>query len=61
MLKNKKIIYSKTTQILINICFVEEEEKSSHYGLYLLGYTCATKLKTKRGESENLSKSLKIN
>ena len=29
------------------IGFEEEEEKSSHYGLYTLGFTCATRVETK--------------
>jgi len=28
------------------IGFGEVEEKSSHYGLYMLGFTCATRVKT---------------
>ena len=28
--------------------FLELKEKSSHYGLNMLGYTCATKVKTLR-------------
>jgi len=30
------------------IGFEEVEEKSSHYGLYMLGFTCATRVETKR-------------
>ena len=37
-----------------------EKEKSSHYGLYVLGFTCATRAKTMRHKREILSKSLKI-
>jgi len=33
---------------------------SSHYGLYGLGYTCATKMMTKRCYSVSLSKSRKV-
>jgi len=40
--------------------FVEGREKSSHYGLNMLGYTCATKANTVGSDSESLSKSLKI-
>lgn len=40
--------------------FVEVREKSSHYGLNMLGYTCATKAKTVGREGENRSKALKI-
>jgi len=29
------------------------KEKSSHYGLYMLGFTCATRAETKRGDSVN--------
>jgi hypothetical protein len=32
--------------------FGEEKEKSSHYGLNTLGYTCATKVKTMRCDEE---------
>jgi len=35
------------------------EEKSSHYGLYMLGFTCATRVKTKRYKNVNFSKSFK--
>jgi len=35
------------------------EEKSSHYGLYMLGFTCATKADTKRDTNVSYSKSLK--
>lgn len=47
----------------MNITFVlrKLEEKSSHYGPNMLGYTCATKLKTNRHENESLNKSIKIN
>jgi len=44
--------YNKPFKIIFNmkwinkICFEEVKEKSSHYGLKMLGYTCATKLKT---------------
>jgi hypothetical protein len=34
-------------------------EKSSHYGLDMLGYTRAAKLETKGHENVNFSKSLK--
>jgi len=33
---------------------------SSHYGLNMLGYTCATRLKTIRCDGANRSKSVKI-
>ena len=33
------------------IGFEEEEEKSSHYGLYMLGLTCATRVKTEKSDS----------
>jgi len=33
------------------IGFEEVEEKSSHYGLYMLGFTCATRVETKRSNS----------
>jgi len=42
------------------ICFEEVKEKSSLYGLNILGYTCATRVKTIRCESVNSSKTLKI-
>jgi len=42
------------------ICFVGVKEKSSHYGLNMLGYTCATRVKTKSCDSVNSSKTLKI-
>jgi len=32
---------------------------SSHYGLYELGYPCATMVETKRSNHVNVSKSLK--
>ena len=41
-------------------CSEEAREKSSHYGLNMLGYTRATRSKTVRCYSENSSKSLKI-
>jgi len=37
------------------------KEKSSHYGPNMLGYTCATKLKTNSYYDENSNKSIKIN
>lgn len=40
--------------------FILGEPKSSQYGLNLRGYTCATKIKTKRSSGASLSKSLKI-
>lgn len=39
---------------------VEVREKSSHYGLNMLGYTCATKAKTVGRDGEIQSKSPKI-
>jgi len=33
--------------------------KSSHYGLHMLGYTCATKTDTKGSDGEILSKTWK--
>ena len=33
---------------------------SSHYGLYGLGYTCATKITTKRGNCVSMSKTIKV-
>jgi len=41
------------------IGFEEVEEKSSHYGLYMLGFTCATRVETKRRNSSHWSKTLK--
>jgi len=35
------------------VSFEEVKEKSSHYGLNTLGFTCATKVETKRGYSVN--------
>ena len=32
--------------------FEEVGEKSSHYGLNMLGYTCATKIETMRYDNE---------
>jgi hypothetical protein len=32
-------------------CFTEVKEKSSHYGLNTLGYTCATRVNTNRYDS----------
>jgi len=46
---------------LLRESFEEEEMKSSLYGLDMLGYTCAAKLKTNRRENEISSKSIKIN
>jgi len=43
------------------ICFEEVKEKSSHYGLNMLGYTRATRLKTNRRKGVNLNKPIKIN
>jgi len=40
--------------------FEEEKEKSSHYGLYKMGFTCATRVKTMSLDSVNLNKPLKI-
>jgi hypothetical protein len=37
--------------------FEEEEQKSSLYGLNMLGYTCATRVKTMRCEGVISSKS----
>jgi len=37
--------------------FGEEEQKSSLYGLNMLGYTCATRVKTVSYEDVNSSKS----
>jgi len=34
---------------------------SSHYGLYGLGYPCATKVMTKSSDDESLSESYKTN
>ena len=36
------------------------EEKSSHYGLDMLGFTCATRAETMGRDSESWSQSLKI-
>jgi len=33
---------------------------TSHYGLYKLGYTCATMVTTKSSDYVNMSKSLKV-
>jgi len=35
----------------------EEEQKSSLYGLNMLGYTCATRVKTMRYENASSNKS----
>jgi len=43
-----------------NTDFGEVGEKSSHYGLYMLGFTRATKVNTKSTEGVTLKKSLKI-
>jgi hypothetical protein len=43
------------------ICFEEVKEKSSHYGLNMLGYTRATRLKTNRRKDASSNKSIKIN
>jgi len=42
-------------------CSEEAGQKSSHYGLHMLGYTRATKLKTIGYDSAGWSKSGKIN
>jgi len=42
------------------IYFEEVKEKSSHYGLYKLGFTCATRVDTKGCNSLSSSKTLKI-
>ena len=34
-------------------CFGEVKEKSSHYGLNMLGYTCATRVKTVGNNNES--------
>jgi len=36
------------------------EEKSSHYGPYMLGFTCATRVKTMGCDSVSWSETLKI-
>ena len=45
-------------QIMI-IGFEEVEEKSSHYGLYMLGFTCATRVNTKRCDNVELKQNFK--
>jgi len=40
-------------KLRIIIYFVEVKEKSSHYGLDMLGYTCATRAKTVRCDNES--------
>ena len=56
---NKKLLNLFQTIKLISknfykfINFKEVEEKSSHYGLYKLGFTCATRVKTKRYNNVN--------
>jgi len=35
------------------IDFGVDEEKSSHYGLYMLGFTCATRVETKSSYGVN--------
>jgi len=40
-------------------CFAEEKEKSSHYGLNMLGYTCATRADSMRSDGEIYSKTQK--
>jgi len=49
-----------TLEILKLTGFVEVGEKSSHYGLNMLGYTCATKAKTVGRDEEIRSKAQKI-
>jgi len=39
---------------------MEAEGKSSHYGLDMLGYTCATKVNTNRYKNVSLNKTVKI-
>jgi len=41
-------------------CLKEVKEKSSHYGLNILGYTCAIKVKTIGCEFLKMNKSKKI-
>jgi len=38
---------------VVLVYFMEVKEKSSHYGLNMLGYTCATRVKTMSYNSEN--------
>jgi len=38
---------------VVFVYFMEVKEKSSHYGLNMLGYTCATRVNTVRYDSEN--------
>ena len=45
------------TKYKIMTYFEEEEQKSSHYGLNMLGYTCATRVNTMRHLNANSSKS----
>jgi hypothetical protein len=52
--------YINTNNEVVLTCFEEVKEKSSHYGLNMLGYTCATKMKTVGRNYEIRSKSLKI-
>jgi len=47
--------YLYTTKLIIKhlIDFGVDEEKSSHYGLYMLGFTCATRVETESSYSLN--------
>jgi hypothetical protein len=42
------LLYKNYNVVCSIIGFEEVEEKSSHYGLYMLGFTCATRVETKR-------------
>jgi len=46
--------------VVVTTRFVEVKEKSSHYGLNMLGYTCATRVNSMRRDGESQSQSLKI-
>ena len=50
-------LYCRANNIYYTLVIGLEEvrEKSSHYGLHVLGFTCATRVKTMRSKREILS------
>lgn len=53
--------FLKTAERMCNAIFlVRNRTTSSHYGLYGLGYTCATVVTTKRSECASRSKSINV-
>ena len=58
-----KKFYYKVSYQVFNVFkltdFVEGRKKSSHYGLYTLGFTCATRVKTESSYRVNLKQIFK--